>query len=143
MEIWRDIDGYEGHYQISNYGNVKSIKSVPTMLKGDYQNNGYKRVYLWKDGKKRNMLVHRLVALSFLPNPYGYSDINHIDENKANNHVDNLQWCSHIYNMNYGSVKVKISESKTGQAPWNKGKRCPQLSAAMHTRWQEKRLEVV
>lgn len=65
MEIWKDIDGYEGHYQVSNYGNVRSIKTIPTLLKGDYQKNGYKRVYLWKNGKKQNLLVHRLVALSF------------------------------------------------------------------------------
>lgn len=142
METWRDIKGYEGHYQVSNYGNVRSIKRIPVLLKGDFQSNGYKRVYLWKDGAKKNVLVHRLVALSFLPNPMEYTDVNHIDEDKANNHVENLQWCSHAYNMNYGQVKEKISESKMGRTPWNKGKRCPQLSKAMYQRWKNKKTEV-
>ena len=143
MEIWKDIDGYEGHYQVSNYGNVRSIKTIPTLLKGDYQKNGYKRVYLWKNGKKQNLLVHRLVALSFLDNPHGHTDVNHLDENNSNNHVCNLHWCSHLFNMNYGCVKDKISTSKCGTAPWNKGKRCPQLSKAMYRRWQERRNEVI
>ena len=123
MEIWKDIAGYEGHYQVSNFGNVRSIKREPIILKGDYQKNGYKRVYLWKDGRKQNMLVHRLVALSFLPNPDGYSDVNHIDENKSNNHVDNLYWCTHLHNMNYGSVKEKISTAKTGRTLSEKQKK--------------------
>ncbi len=115
MEIWRDIDGYEGHYQVSSYGNVRSVKKEPYVLKGDYQSNGYKRVYLWKDGRKENRLVHRLVALSFLPNPNGYTDVNHIDEVKSNNNYENLQWCTHIYNMNYGNVRQKISNANKGR----------------------------
>lgn len=123
MEVWKDIAGYEGHYQVSNLGNVRSIKREPIILKGDYQKNGYKRVYLWKDGRKQNLLVHRLVAFSFLPNPNGYSDINHIDEDKRNNHVNNLCWCTHFYNMNYGSVKEKISVANTGRTLSTKQKK--------------------
>lgn len=115
MEEWKDIPGYEGHYQVSNCGNVRSVKKEPVILKGDYQPNGYKRVYLWMDGGKKNLLVHRLVAIAFLPNPNDYIDINHIDEDKTNNCVDNLQWCSHLYNMNYGHVKEKISKANRGK----------------------------
>ena len=100
---------------MSNYGNVRSIKRNPIILKGDYQNNGYKRVYLWKNGRKKNLLIHRLVALSFLPNTKNYTDVNHIDEDKENNCASNLEWCSHKYNMNYGSIKQKIGKSNTGR----------------------------
>ena len=100
---------------MSNYGNVRSIKKEPIILKGDYQKNGYKRVYLWKGGRKKNLLVHRLVALSFLPNNQGYTDVNHLDEDKENNCVSNLEWCTHKYNMNYGNVKQKIGNSNIGR----------------------------
>lgn len=72
-------------------------------------------MYLWKDGRKHNKLVHRLVAIAFLQNPSNYSDVNHIDENKNNNHATNLQWCTHLYNMNFGSVREKISCSNRGK----------------------------
>lgn len=68
---------------------------------------------LWKDGRKQHKLIHRLVAIAFLQNPSNYSDVNHIDEDKNNNHVTNLQWCTHLYNMNFGSVREKISCSNT------------------------------
>lgn len=130
MELWKDIEGYKGHYQVSNHGQVRSVKGkVPYILKGDYQPNGYKRVYLWKDGEKENFLVHRLVALSFLPNPYGYSDVNHIDEDKSNNRITNLEWCTHLYNMNYGSVKKKISEANMGRKVTERQRQLCGLSA--------------
>lgn len=127
-EIWRDVIGYEGHYQVSNYGNVRSVKREPIILKGDFQRNGYRRVYLWKDGAKKNVLVHRLVALSFLPNPMNYTEINHIDEDKTNNRAENLQWCSHLYNLNYGTVRERIGERNKGRAAWNKGLKCPEIT---------------
>ena len=114
-EVWKDVDGFEGHYQVSDYGRVRSIKKKILVLKDDYQHNGYKRVYLWKDGRKHNKLVHRLVAISFLPNPNNYSDVNHIDEDKTNNHVANLQWCTHLYNMNFGSVREKYRVGTGGK----------------------------
>lgn len=106
-EVWKDVEGFEGHYQVSNHGRVRSIKKEILVLKEDYPHNGYKRVYLWKDGRKHNKLVHRLVAIVFLQNPNSYSDVNHIDEDKTNNRVNNLQWCTHLYNMNFGSVREK------------------------------------
>ncbi len=114
-EQWKDIPGFEGHYQASTLGNIRSIKKEPIILKGDYQKNGYRRVYLWVGGEKKNCLVHRLVAETFIENPNRYSDINHKDEDKSNNSVENLEWCSHVYNMNYGSVKKKISMAAQGR----------------------------
>jgi hypothetical protein len=113
---WKDIKGYEGHYQVSNTGEVRSIKGTSqVILKGDHQRNGYKRVYLWLNGSKKNFCVHRLVAEAFIPNPLNLTDVNHIDEDKDNNSASNLEWCSHSYNMNYGSVRRKISEARRGK----------------------------
>ena len=113
--VWRDIAGYEGHYQVSNMGEVRSIKKDPLVLKGDHQRNGYRRVYLWLNGGKKNFCVHRLVAEAFIPNPFHLTDVNHLDEDKNNNAVWNLEWCTHLYNMNYGSVKRKISIAGRGR----------------------------
>ena len=116
MEIWKDIPGYEGHYQVSNEGRIRSIKNTPyIILKPDYQKNGYVRVYFWFNNKKRTILVHRIVAKCFVDNPNGYNEINHIDENKANNNASNLEWCTHSYNMKYGHTFEKISKSKKGK----------------------------
>ena len=113
--IWRDIAGYEGHYQVSNTGEVRSVKNGPFLLKGDHQRNGYKRVYLWLNGGKKNFCVHRLVAEAFIPNPFHLTDVNHLDEDKDNNAVWNLEWCTHLYNMNYGNVRRKISLANIGR----------------------------
>lgn len=115
-KIWRDIPGYEGHYQASNLGRIRSIKHEPyIILKSDFQRNGYKRVYFWINNKKRNILVHRMVAICFVPNPRGLKEINHIDEDKANNNASNLQWCTHSYNIRYGHTIEKISASHIGK----------------------------
>ncbi len=81
--------------------------------------NGYKRINLYKNGKMKHYLVHRLVAIAFLPNPNGYKEVNHIDENKANNMISNLEWCSSKYNVNYGTRNERASKSSKGK---NKGK---------------------
>lgn len=111
MEVWRDIPGYERHYQASASGKIRSVKREPHILKTVYQPNGYERVSLWLGGEKKNKMVHRLVAAAFIANPENYTDINHMDEDKANNDVSNLEWCDHRYNMNYGSVGAKIAEA--------------------------------
>lgn len=116
IEEFADIPGYEGHYQISNLGNVRSIKKAPfIILKPMTATNGYLVACLWLHGKQRKLLIHRLVANSFLDNPNGYPEINHIDEDKTNNCVDNLEWCTHLYNMNYGAIKQKISDGNKGK----------------------------
>lgn len=117
-EIWVDVKGYEGYYQVSNKGQVRSLDRIVTgshgkpvkvpgcVLKGEIS-KGYKRVNLAKDGKVKHMQVHRLVALNFLPNPDDLPEVNHKDENKLNNCLDNLEWCSCKYNINYGSGILK------------------------------------
>ena len=114
-EIWKDIPGYEGYYQVSNFGRVKSIPrkvycnggfhiSKEKIMKQDQNKSGYWRAHLLKDKVAKTLLVHRLVAKAFLPNPDSLPDINHKDENPSNNYVDNLEWCTEKYNMNYGTA---------------------------------------
>jgi hypothetical protein len=114
-EIWRDIPGYEGYYQVSNFGRVKSLSrkvynrggfhiSKEKILKQQLRKDRYFNVHLLKEGIVKIFFVHRLVALAFLPNPNQLPDINHKDENPSNNCVDNLEWCTEKYNMNYGTV---------------------------------------
>lgn len=125
-QCWRDIEGYEGKYQVSNTGRVRSLNYNGTgktkVLKPCISNMGYKLISLWKNGKGKSYLVHRLVAQAFLPNPNNYPMINHIDENKANNQVSNLEWCTNKYNINYGTRNERASNSMKGKY---KGKNNP------------------
>lgn len=123
MEEWRDVKGYEGMYQISNYGRVKSLGRIDRlgqkvdekMRNQQIDKNGYKSVMLSKDGNRKRYLVHRLVAEAFIPNPNNYPQINHKDENKINNKVNNLEWCDRKYNMNYGTRSKRQSENLKGK----------------------------
>lgn len=118
-EIWKDIKGYEGLYQISNLGNVKSFVSSsrynnePHLLKQHIGNNGYPSVSLYiSKGKKRGYLIHKLVADAFLENPNNYPCVNHKDENKLNNKVNNLEWCTYSYNNAYGTARIRSVYTK-------------------------------
>lgn len=112
-EIWRDIDGYEGLYKVSNLGNIKSLNYRRTgkeeILKAEI-NNGYLYVILYKERKIKLYLVHRLVAIAFIPNPYNLPEINHKDEDRTNNIVSNLEWCNRQYNNIYGKRLQSISK---------------------------------
>ena len=101
---------YEG-YLVNADGDVISIKGKEPKLLHQWERHGYKRVTLWENGKKINISVHRLVATAFIdnPDPNTYTEINHKDENKTNNNVNNLEWCTHIYNLNYGTRNLKHS----------------------------------
>ena len=107
IEKWVDIEGYEKEYQISNYGRLKSLKNN-LIMKPMIATNGYLIACLWKNGKQKKYVIHRLVAKAFLDNPNNYKEVNHIDEDKNNNNVNNLEWCSHKYNMNYGKVRENL-----------------------------------
>lgn len=119
-EEWRDIENYKGLYQVSNMGNVKSLeRTVWNSGKGCYKTVherilkprknrcGYPYVNLCKDGNVKTYTIHRLVAQAFMPNPQSLPQVNHIDENKENNHVDNLEWVTCKENINHGTRTAK------------------------------------
>lgn len=117
-EIWRDVHGYEGLYKVSNKGNVRSVDRINhigrkysgRMLRSAYDKDGYLQVALCKNGKMKTKKIHRLVAETFIPNPNGFSEVNHKDEIKTNNYVENLEWCTRKYNVNYGTAIERIVE---------------------------------
>lgn len=108
----KDIPNYEGLYAITEDGNVWSYRNN-RFIKSFLRKNGYMQVLLVKDGTKKSWKVHRLVALTYLPNLNNYPEVNHKDENRINNCVDNLEWCPHDYNCNYGERLNRISDSNT------------------------------
>lgn len=108
VEIWRDIPGYEGLYKISNYGRIKSMYHDRVVTGGTYP-NGYRFIALSKDHIKRTYLVHRLVAITFINNPDNLPVVNHIDGNKQNNAVNNLEWVTQSYNVKH-AVKIGLVE---------------------------------
>lgn len=117
QEIWRDIIGYEGLYQVSNFGNVKSLgngicKTKEKIMKARKNKWGYLYLNLSKGGKKKTYTIHRLVAHAFLPNPYNLPQVNHKDEDKTNNRVDNLEFCSAKSNCNYGTRNIRSAEKR-------------------------------
>ena len=123
-EIWKDIEGYEGLYQVSNFGRIKSLPryhktkssycSKERILKTIHNDRGYEMVGLSKNWKKKKIFVHRLVAETFIENPNNYKQVNHINEmEKDNNTVENLEWCNCKYNCNYGTRNERIRRSKS------------------------------
>ena len=137
MEIWKNIEGYEGLYQVSNEGRVKSLErnyntklkhktivvhKQESIKKANDNGKGYLTVLLYKNGKEKRYLVHQLVAQAFIPNPNNYPIINHKNEEKTDNRVENLEWCTYEYNTNYGNAINKIIISKKGKANMKKRK---------------------
>ena len=123
-EIWKDIEGFEGKYQVSNYGRIRNIKFFNRVnFKRDRSSKAirilkpqvkrkYYVVHLSSGEKDYHLLVHRLVASAFLPNPENLPEVNHKDENQLNNHVDNLEWCTRDYNFSYGTGQERAHNSK-------------------------------
>ena len=98
-EIWKDIKDYEGLYQVSNLGNVRNKRTEKVLIGGIKR--GYREVIILKDTKRKYKLVHRLVAEAFIPNAENHPQVNHIDGNKLNNKVNNLEWCTRSENMKH------------------------------------------
>lgn len=130
-EIWKDVPEYEGIYQASNLGNIKSLNRETIMetknqhckfkckkiikekiLKPKLTKDGYYELTLRKDGKQKFIRVHRLIAMTFIPNPNNYPVINHINHNRLDNRVENLEWCTVEYNNRYSSAKKIIQLDK-------------------------------
>ncbi len=129
-EVWKDIRGYEGLYQVSDFGNVKSLErkswngykwfiKKEKILKPRPLKSGYLRVSLCKDGIAKDYLVHRLVAIAFIPNPDNLPKVNHKDENKENNCYFNLEWCDSKYNSNYGTAIERSKNNKPSMSGKN------------------------
>lgn len=120
MNEWKDVVGFEGLYLVNNQGEVKSVERMKQNNKGTQfvnerilvltpDKDGYLRVCLSKNGRSYVKAVHRLVAEAFIPNPYGLPVVNHINEDKKDNRVENLEWCTVQYNTMYGTGKIRAS----------------------------------
>ena len=107
----KDIKGYEGLYAVTEDGQIWSYRSKK-FLKPNKSTSGYLYVLLYKDENKKHYFIHRLVAENFIPNPENLLQVNHIDENKTNNAIENLEWCTPVYNTNYGTRNERASRSK-------------------------------
>lgn len=105
-ENWKDVVGYEGLYQISSYGRLRSKKSI---RKPQLNNNGYLWLLLWRKGKVRRAYIHRLVAEAFLPKVDGKTYVDHINTNRLDNRVENLRWCTFAENVNNPISKVNYA----------------------------------
>ena len=127
-EVWKPIKGYEGIYEVSSYGRVRSLEHSISLRNqhGEYvrklseriikqkrnRKDGYFNVTLCKRAEHSTAYVHRLVAQAFIPNPDNLPQVNHKDEDKTNNRVDNLEWCSAQYNTNYGTGHERMTEPR-------------------------------
>lgn len=122
-EIWKDIEGLEGMYQISSHCRARSLilatnkgvvkRDIPKILKCSIGGMGYRLFHTYKGGKRKTHKLHRIFAIYFIPNPKGLPYINHIDGNKLNNSIENLEWCSHLHNIRH-AFKMGLVKSSRG-----------------------------
>ena len=151
-EIWKPVVGYEGLYEVSSYGRVKSLDRYVKYSDGRIylhkgkvlslakDKNGYFVVSLYFNGKHNTIKVHRLVAQAFIPNPDNLPEVNHLDEDKTNNRVENLEWCDHKYNMNYGTRNIRSKDTHIKNGYWTGLSRDEYLKKYYQDHKEEKRL---
>ena len=130
IEEWRPVVGYEGLYEVSNLGRVRSVDGYVKSKGESYRLHkgkvlspakdtiGYLFVILHCNGKCKTIRIHRLVAQAFLLNPDNLTEVNHKDEDKTNNSVDNLEWCDHKYNMNFGTRNIRSKDTHIKNGYW-------------------------
>lgn len=149
-EIWKDVARFEGLYQVSNFGNVRSVTRFITrsdrktylkkgkQLKSFVTNKGYEYVMLNDFNSKQHLkTVHRLVAQAFIPNPDNLPVVNHKDENKLNNAASNLEWCTHAYNNVYNGVNRRVSSKLKGRQAHNAVRVIDESTGAVYTSKQQ------
>lgn len=107
---WKDVVGYEGLYKVSDTGKIYSLKTKKELVKWNHT-GGYSCVSLMAKRKKKNKYVHRIVAEAFIDNPNNFPQINHKDENKRNNNIENLEWCTDYYNRMYGTARLRCVQN--------------------------------
>lgn len=112
MEQWKDVVGYEGLYEVSNLGRIRNAKRK-TLVTPFENGKGYLRCELWKNNHRKRFKVHRIVANAWIPKIEGKTDINHINEVKTDNRVDNLEWCDVAYNNSYGNRNLRVKRTWT------------------------------
>lgn len=134
-EIWKDIKDYEGLYQVSNFGRVKhlqvswvcsrghKITKKENIIKGSYDKDGYIKVMLSNKREHKRCSIHRLVAEAFIPNPQNKPQINHIDGNKKNNSINNLEWCTSKENIKHSIKILKNNYGKYTEKMWEKNRK--------------------
>ena len=118
-EIWKNVVGYEGLYQVSSLGRVRSLEHIDSnghpvkerVLASFLNRNGYRKANLYRDRNRKQVSIHRLVAAAFLDNPDNLPEVNHIDEDKSNNAVSNLEYCTVLYNNTYGTRLERVAKA--------------------------------
>lgn len=111
--MWREIKNFE-NYEVNEFGEIRN-KKTKHILKHSINEKGYHKVILSKNNQKFKTGVHRLVAIAFIPNPNNYKEVNHIDENKSNNHYSNLEWCDRKQNIEHSIKSGKFKITRVGQ----------------------------
>lgn len=147
MEIWKDIKGYEGLYQVSNFGNIRSFmmydgkkyreRNEPYILRKTMTTTGYWKVELFKNKIRKSKRIHRLIAEAFIPNPYNKKEVNHKDLNKLNNDIENLEWVTHQENMKHAGENFALNNlneelSKSIIEKYKSGLHCSQIASELN-----------